>query len=157
MEPALFIFLADTAYKLTRAKHCTDLLSPEALNLFTRFKTAYDGKDSKGLGQCFAAHFEGDFYGAESKDDLIAVFDDLFGQLPAFVSPYLTITIYGVEEHTETAFEAIVSFNTKCAIAGFEIPFADYATGKAICRIEPCGSGRNQWRITRLADEDESG
>jgi hypothetical protein len=155
MDSTLYIVIARELYKLTKAKHSTELLSPEALRLFGKFKCSYDAKDVKGVSSCFAAKCEIDFYGAETKRQLVDVLGDLFGQLSSFVSPYLTITIYRIDENTERVFQAVVSFNAKCKVFGVEVPFTDYATGRAICRIEPRSSGSSQWQITRLTDQGD--
>ena len=154
MEPVTFITIATALRELTRAKHCTKLLTPEAIYLLTRFKNAYDGKDIESLSRCFASRIAVDFYGAESRDGLIAVFDDLFGKLNYFVSPSLAITVYAIVEDTEKTFEAELSFNSACLVGGIPIPFANFATGKANCRIEQCGKGRTQWQITKLVDKN---
>ena len=156
MDPGTFITIIWTATKIGEHKHCTDLLTPEAIHLLTRFKNAYDGKDTEGLSRCLASRIVVDFYGADSRAGLIAVFDDLFGQLNYFVSPSLTMKVYAIEEDNEKAFEAVLSFNSACLVGGFTIPFVNFATGKANCRIEPCGKGRTQWQITKLVYEDAS-
>jgi hypothetical protein len=155
MDPYSYIVIADCLYRLTKAKHSTDLLSPEAVRFFGRFKCSYDAKDVKGVSRCFAPKCEIDFYGAESKRQLVEVFGDLFGQLWAFVNPHLTITLYRIDENSERGFQAIVSFNAKCKAGGWEVPFTDYATGKAICRIEPSSTGSSLWHITRLTHDDD--
>lgn len=155
MEPTVFIFLTQQLYELTKAKHSTDLLSPEALKCFTEFKCSYDGRDIKSLSRCFATKCEVDFYGAESRSQLIGVFRDLFSQLSAFVSPYLTITLHRIDVHTDAAYQAVVSFNAKCRVFDLEVPFTDYSSGNALCRIEPRSDSKSQWHITKLTHEDD--
>lgn len=155
MDPQTFIIISQALLELTKAKHCVDLLPPEALSVFSRLKVAYDGKDIKSLGRCFAENYKGDFYGAESKGELLAVFGDLFGQFPFFMSPDLTIVVHGVGEQSRKTFEAIVSFNARSALGGWPIPYADFATGRVVCRIEPCGNGPAMWLITKLDHDEE--
>jgi hypothetical protein len=137
-------------YHSSKAKHDITFLPDHALKVFERFKTGYDGMDTSQIAACVAAKFKGDFYGAETKRQLVRVFDELFESLPFATRPYLTITLHRVRQDADTAYEAIISFNAKLALAGvFEIPFTDFEAGKVLCRIQPCGT-RKAWQITKL-------
>ena len=137
-------------YDSSKAKHDVTFLPDHALKVFECFKTGYESMDTSLIAGCVAGKFKGEFYDAETKRQLLKVFDELFESVPFATKPYLTITLYRIRENTDAAFEAIVSFNAKLTLAGrFEIPFTDYEAGKTLCRIEPCGT-RKAWQITRL-------
>jgi hypothetical protein len=137
-------------HKSTKAKHDVSFLPDHALKVFERFKAGYESMDTSLIAGCVSTKLKGDFYGAETKRQLLRVFDELFESVPFATKPYLTITLHRIREHADAAFEAIVSFNAKLSLAGrFEIPFTDYETGKTLCRIEPCGT-RKAWQITKL-------
>lgn len=149
MELPIWITVATQLYNASKSKTDTSFLPSGPLILFTNFKAAYDRKDPRALSWCIDPNFQGDFYDANTKEELISVFRQLFKGLPPFTNPNLSIKLYFLHENSPSTYEAIISFNANLTVAGMEIPLTDYDAGKVTCRLEKQGTD-DTWKITKI-------